>query len=348
MSYREDGRAVGMRKAGCLCVVAMAVLAAAIPGRGRAAEPFPLRVAWNIPAGDVPLALYGKPGIAVHEGKSYTLDLVHLGGTPPDIAALAEGEVDIAPLGFASLSLAIDDAKIEDLRIIADLLQDGVENHYSDEFMVLNDGPIKAIEDLKGKVVAANVINGAVDIGLRTMLKKHGLQEKRDYTLIELAFPDMKPQLLARKVDLISAVLPFSQDRQLRAVAHTLFVQKDAMGASQLLFMAARNGFLQKHRAVVVDFLEDNLRELRWYSDPAHHDEAIKIVADYTHTPPSLWSSWLFTDNGLYRAPNGKPDLAALRRNITTAHEMGFLKSNVDPTKYADLSLVDEAAKRIK
>ncbi len=336
-----------MRTARTAWAVAFLFIAASIPRSAPAAEPFPLRIAWTVPAGDAPLALLGRPGIAVHEGKSYRLDFVHMSGSPPMITALAEGEVDIASLGFSSFPLAVENAKLDDLRIIADVMQDGVENYASGEFMVLKDGPIKTIADLKGKVVTSNGVGGAADIGLRAMLKKHGLEEKRDYTLIESDFPNMKPELLAHKVDLIAPVPPFSQDPQLRAAARTLFLQKDSMGVSQLLVMVARSGFLRKNRAVV-DFLEDNLRELRWYLDPAHHDEAVKVVSDYTRTPPSLWADWLFTTRDNYRAPNGKPDLDALQGDISTAHEMGFLKSDVDPTKYADLGLVEEAGKRIK
>ncbi len=328
----------------------LGALAACVLGVGPAlsAEPVKIRIAWIVPAGDAPLALLGKPGIALHEGKSYTLEFIHFTGTPPMISGVAANEIDLVPFAFSSFALAIENAKLEDLRIIADVFQDGVENHYSSEYMVLNDSPIKTVEDLKGKVVTSNAAGSAVDIALRSMLRKHGLEDKRDYSLIESAFPNMKAELIDHKVDLITGVVPFSQDPQLRAAAHPLFVQKDAIGSSQMIIMTARAAFLQKNRAAVVDFLEDNLRELRWYFDPAHHDEAIKAVTDFTKTPPTLWSSWLFTDRDLYHAANGKPDLAALQRNISAAHELGFLKSDIDPKKYADLSLVDEAGKRIK
>jgi sulfonate transport system substrate-binding protein len=117
---------------------------------------------------------------------------------------------------------------------------------------------------------------------------------------------------------------------------------------SQMIIMTARADFLAKNRAAMVDFLEDNLRELRWYWDPANHDEAIKAVTDYTKTPPALWSSWLFTKGDLYHDPNGQPDLGALENNIAAAHGLGFIPAALDPKKYADLSLVDEAAKRLK
>ena len=125
-------------------------------------------------------------------------------------------------------------------------------------------------------------------------------------------------------------------------------MQKDALGISQMIIMTARASFIQKNRAALVDFFEDNLRELRWYWDPAHHDEAIKDVTAFTKTPASLWSGWLFTKGDLFHDPKGMPDLDALKRNIASAHDLGFLKSDLDPKKYADLSLIEEAAKRLQ
>ena len=50
---------------------------------------------------------------------------------------------------------------------------------------------IKKIEDLKGKVLATNLIGTGVDIAMKAGLKKHGLLDKRDYTVIEAPFPTM-------------------------------------------------------------------------------------------------------------------------------------------------------------
>jgi NitT/TauT family transport system substrate-binding protein len=154
--------------------------------------------------------------------------------------------------------------------------------------------------------------------------------------------------LIDHKVDLVAVVPPFSMDPALRAAAHPLFVEQEVMGTTQLITLSTRAGVITKNRAALVDFLEDNLREQHWYRDPVNHDEAVKIVSDFTKTPPAIWSSWLFTKNDIYRDPNGQPDLGALRRNIATAHALGFVPADLDPTKYADLSLVEEAAKRLK
>ena len=48
----------------------------------------------------------------------------------------------------------------------------------------------------------AGHIGGAFDIGMRVMLRKHGLDDKRDVTIIESDYINMNAMLLAKKVDL--------------------------------------------------------------------------------------------------------------------------------------------------
>jgi hypothetical protein len=42
------------------------------------------------------------------------------------------------------------------------------------------------------------------------------------------------------------------------------------------------------------------------------------------------------------------PNLAALQKNVDLTQELGFVKGKVDVKAYADLSMVQEAAKRLK
>jgi sulfonate transport system substrate-binding protein len=311
------------------------------------AEPLKVRVGWVVvPASTAPLFLE-KQDILRHFGKSYVVEVTRFEGTPPVITALASGELDIGPLAFSSFGLAIRNARMEDLRIIADESQDGVPGHQTNEFMVLNDSPIKRVEDLKGKVLATNAMGSAVDIAMRVMLRQHGLETQKDYTIVETGFPTMRAMLSEKKVDLASAVPPFSLDPGLRSIARTLFTQKDAFGTTQLTLWAARTGFLQKNRAAMVDFMEDVLRAIRWYVDPVNHAQAVAIVARLMKAPPERFD-WAFTNRDQYRDPNGIPNLDALRNNLQKQKEVGFLNGDVDVAKYSDLSIVQEAANRLK
>src|SRR5207302_2423512 len=134
-------------------------------------------------------------------------------------------ELEIATLAYTTLAIAIQNAGMGHLRVIGDDFRDGVEGYYSQDYMVLTDGPIRKVEDLKGKVVATNAAGSAVDVATRAMLRKFGLEDKRDYTVVEAPFSAMRAMLAEKKVDIIPGVLPFSLDPELRRIARTLFVQ---------------------------------------------------------------------------------------------------------------------------
>jgi ABC-type nitrate/sulfonate/bicarbonate transport system substrate-binding protein len=291
--------------------------------------------------------LLEKKDLARHLGKSYTFEAVRYAGTPPMVTALANNELEISNLAYSTLAIAIQNAGMDDLRVIADEFRDGVEGYYSQEYMVLADGPIKKIEDLKGKVVATNAAGSAVDVATRAMLRKFGLEDKRDYTVVEAPFPTLRAMLAEKKVDLIPAVLPFSLDPELRKIGRTLFIQRDAIGVTQMIVWAARKPFIDKNRAAMVDFMEDSLRITRWYLDPKNHNEAMQIAARVTKQPAERFD-WIFTKKDAYRDPDMLPDLAALQRNLDMTRDLNFVRGRIDVKKYTDLSLVEEAAKRVR
>jgi sulfonate transport system substrate-binding protein len=322
-----------------------ALLALGAAGR---AEPVKIRAAWiTAPSSLVPI-LFPKEGIARHVGQSYVVEPMRFQGSTPMITALAAGDLDIAEVSFSSLGYAIQNARMDDLRIIADEFQDAVDGYYASEFMVLKDGPVKTIEDLKGKVLATNVVGAGLDIGMRAMLLRHGLIEKRDYTIIEASYANMRALLAERKADLVPATVAFAQDPEFRAVGRPLFTQRDAMGKTQLLSWGARAGFIEKNRAALVDFLEDALRSLRWYHDPANRAQAIEVITNFTKRPPEAFEGWLLNEKDEYRDPMMLPDLDALQKNVDLQRELGFLKVRVDVKAHADLSLVQEAGKRLQ
>ena len=232
------------------------------------ADPVQIRVAWVAPISNWISMWLDKKDLARHFGQSYVFEPVHFAGTPPMVTAIANNEVEIGDLAYSTLPIAIKNAGMDDIRVIADDFQDGVDDYWTVRYDVLKDGPIKKVEDLKGKVVATNAEGSAVDVAMKAMLHKHGLEPNRDYTVIEAPFPAMKAMLAEHKVDLIPGILPFALDPQLQNIATTLFTAKDAIGVSQFISFQARKPFIDAHRAALVDWLEDTLRILHWYHGP--------------------------------------------------------------------------------
>ena len=328
----------------------IATVAAGVLLAGAAhADPLKIKIGWiTVPTSLAPILL-AKPELATHHGKTYELDPIHFAGTAPMITALGTGDLDIADLAYASFALAIQNGRMTDLRVIGSTLQDGHPGYLSNGFMVLKDGPIKTPADLKGKTIATNVIGAGTDIAMRAYLRRIGLEDKRDYTVIETDFSHMIPFLLEGKADMITTISNIRQDARAIEKARVLFTGADAMGGSiQILFPVARTAYIAKNRAALVDYLEDEMRELRWYLDPKNREEALAIISNFTKIPVAAMQAWVFTTNDLYRDPNLLPDLDSLQRNLQVQKEAGFLNIDIDAKKYADLSMAKEAAERLK
>jgi sulfonate transport system substrate-binding protein len=196
--------------------------------------------------------------------------------------------------------------------------------------------------------VVANVAAGsAVDIAMRTMLRRHGLEDKRDYAMVEAPLATMRAMLADKKADLVPVVLPFALDPELRRIARPLFYNRDVVGVTQLLAWCARQSFLDQNRAAMIDFMEDALRITRWFLDSANHGEMTAIGARVSKQPPERLD-WAFTKRDYYHAPGMRPNLEALQRNVAMMRELGFVQLDLDVKKHSDLSLIDAAAQRLK
>jgi NitT/TauT family transport system substrate-binding protein len=323
------------------------ISAVAAPSIAQAqAAPLAIRYGWAItPAQLLPL-IFANTGILHHYGRSYTAEGYYFKGSAPQITALAAGELDFAALAFSSFGLAIQNAHLADLRVVADLYQDGVPGYYSSQYVVRADSAIRTIEDLKGKTIASNGLGGAIDMAMRKMLRTHGLEDKRDYKVIEVDFPNMPAMLAEQKVDMAGMVAPFSLTEVKAGHVRSLFTIKDSMGVAQTTLMAARAPVIEKNRAAFIDFFEDVQIGIGWLLDKANRPAALALAARVTKQPESAFADWLFTGDDYYRDPKARPNLVALQANLAVQKELGFLRADIDVSKYADLSLIDAASKR--
>jgi sulfonate transport system substrate-binding protein len=319
----------------------------ALGGGAATAEPLQVRVSWTAPVSDWASIWLEKKDLARNYGKTYLFDPVRYRGTPPMITAFATNELDIGSLAYSTLPIAVENAGMDDMRVISENFEDGYPGYYSNEYEVLADGPIHKIEDLKGKVVATNAAGSAVDVAMRALLHQHGLEANRDYTIIEAPFPAMRAMLAEKKADLIPAVPPFSFDPELKKIGRTLFTSKDALGLSQFIMWTARKPFIDAHRAALVDLLEDSLRIIRWYLDPQNHDAVEQIAARVTKQPASQFG-WVFTKSDYYRNPQMLPNLDALQNNVDLVQKLGLVHARLDVKSHADLSMVEDAARRLQ
>jgi len=80
--------------------------------------------------------------------------------------------------------------------------------------------------------------------------------------------------------------------------------------------------------------------------DPGDRATASRIVAALADVKRADFADWLLAKSDYYRDADARPNLTAPQNNINMQRQLGLLTIDIDVTKYADLSLVDDAAKR--
>jgi len=329
-----------------LALTSALVLAAPL---ARADEPFEIRAAWAAVPGQLFPVLMQMKDVLHHYGKSYTVAAIRAPGSGPQTTALASGDINLAYFAPSAFALAIQNAHMDDIKLIGEATRDGYDDYYTRQFAVKADSPIRKVEDLKGKVIGDNSIGGAMDLGMRYMLKRHGLEDKTDYSVVEIEFPNMMAALNAGRVDLGFLTTPFSIAPVKSGAVRVLFTMKEAMGGeTELTIIAARAPFIAAHRAALVDYFEDTGRALRWILDPANRSAALKLVADFAKRPVSTYEGWLFLKGDDFHAVDSRPSVAAMQKNLDIQKKLGMLKMDIDVKAHSDLSLVDEAAARLR
>ncbi len=327
-------------------LIAMLILAMAPLSRGAMADPLKIRIGWSTMPGHMIPVLYSKPEILKYYGNSYTVEPILFRGSSPQISAMAANEIDMAAFAPLVLALSVLNARL-DVRVVADVIQDGVAGHHTETFLVRSDSGINSVADMKGKRVGTNAVGSASDTAVKAMFRKNGLLENRDYSTVEVAFPNIPAMLDEHKIDMGTVLQPMSAKLRATGNYKTLFTAKDAVGQQQLVFLAARNDFLTKNRAALLDFFEDHVRAMRWFTDPANHQEAVAIIAKFMKQSPDDLA-YLFTDQDYFRDPYLIPNVPGIQSIVDVSQQIGLLPQRIEVApKYVDLSFVEEAKKRL-
>ena len=336
-----------MRLSTIATAAALAALAASVAAPAKA-DPWKVRVGWvTAPTHMQPLVdelQKRHPELFPNAGKSYVEESVHFQGTTPQIQALAINELEIASFGPEALALAVKNANL-DVRMIADVFQDGAPGYASVTYVVKPDSPIKKVEDLRGKSVGTNAIGSFGDSAMRIMMRQHGLSD-RDFTSVETNFNTMPAMLDEGKVQLIN-LLPKFHYMLNQGKYRVLFTAKDGEGRIQAVLWAMRSEMITAHRAALVDFLEDHVRAIQYLLSPAHHEEAVQIAAAVTKGKPETLE-YVYTKDDSYHAPDGMPDVEGTQHALDVELKYGLIKQGLTVSpKYVDLGPIKEANKRL-
>jgi len=324
----------------------IAVLAALTAATGAAsAEPLKIRIAWSSAPGQVqPLMQHMPKEVIPHWGKTYVVDAIFMQGSGPMLTGLAAKEVDFVDYSYQSFANGVVEAKL-DMRLVSDSLSDKPPYRTSG-YWYHPDSGIRSVDDLRGRTLAINARGSTNEAGLRKMMSDHGMADGKDYQIVEMRFDALLSALRSRRADLGFLVLPLDMIAE-REGFKRLFTMRDALGPAQTVVVGALAEFVAKNRAALVDYYEDDLRMRRWLYDPKNRTEMLEIVSKVTKRSAADLA-WSFTKDDNHRDPGGEIDAVLLQKNVDDLSRLGLIKGTFDVTKYLDLSIVREAAARLK
>ena len=155
----------------------------------------------------------------------------------------------------------------------------GDRAHQAGVLMVGANSPIQSLRDLQGKVIAVNQINGLLDLTLKTMLSRSGVDVAK-VKFIELPPPSVAAALKDGRVDAIMTTDPFLAQAKAdgdRAILRPLdeFAPKLTLG----VYYASRN-YIAANAATIARFQRAMWRSLDYAK--THPDEARRMIPFYT------------------------------------------------------------------
>lgn len=222
-----------MRWMRAVAVAAAMTASAAIALPALAQDKMTVLLDWFVNPDHGPLYVAQEKGYFKDEGLAVEMIAPADPNDPPRLVAAGQG--DIAVSYQPQLHLQVD-AGLPVVRV-GTLVATPLNT-----VIVLKDGPIKSIKDLKGKKVGFSV-GGFEDALLGAMLEKHGLSLK-DITLINVNF-SLSPALFAGQVD---AIVGGYRNFELNQMAiekkegRAFFPEEEGVPAyDELVFITARN-----------------------------------------------------------------------------------------------------------
>lgn len=211
------------------------LLACLVSAQALAADKLEVMLDWFVNPDHAPLVVAKQKGFFAEQGLDVSLVEPADPSMPPKLVAAGKADIAIGyqPQLYLQMQQGLPLVRIGTL--VATPLN---------SLVVLKDGPIKSIADLKGHKIGYSV-SGFEDALLRAMLAKHGLSLK-DVELVNVNW-SLSPSLISGKVD---AVIGAFRNFELNQMAlekhpgHAFFVEEEGVPAYDELILLAN----AKHR----------------------------------------------------------------------------------------------------
>jgi len=315
-------------------IAASVAAAAGIAPTALAQEKVKLRIGTHVSI-SAHLFMQKKPDILKSYGKTYEVEWVRFAGSGDAMPALVAGKLDGCLATPFPMANAINQSRVP-VTIVHQLLSFGFDGYYDDATVVRTDSGINKVADLKGKTFGVNAIGGTLDMGVRIITKKAGLNPDKDLTIVEARPPFLAGMVRDNKIQAATLFQPFFEEAMAKGDLKILYQTSDIYGGpTDYVFMAFDQKFLQAHPQAVRDYVEDYLRAVSWSLD--NRAEAVKIYAEEWKLPLPVVEGYLLTKKDYLVRRNGRVDAKAIQPVVDSLAANGFIQA-FDVNKYLDLS----------
>ena len=230
-----------------------------------------------------------------------TLELTRFNNFAPVLQAMTTGSVVAGEFGVAGSIIGIT----RGLPLIAPFLAGfSTPGHPFERIMVLQDSPIKTLDDLKGKKLAFLGPGTVPDMFLGALPKRTKIR-KEEIDLVPMPAPNMPDVLAQGLVDAIFAIPPADTVAEQKYKARTVANATELVSYTGLGTFAVKREFAEAHPEATKKLLRACIRFNRWIDDnPA---DARKVMAENLGLPEQLGAQSripLYSRNGLPVLPN--------------------------------------------
>ena len=241
----------------------------------------------------------GKVDFFKQEG--LTVELTRFNNFAPVLQAMAAGSVVAGDIGVPASIIGLT----RGLPLIAPFLTTySTPSHPVERIMVMQDSPIKTLDDLKGKKLAFLGPGTVPDMFLGALPKRTKIR-KEEIDLVPMPAPNMPDALAQGLVDAIFAIPPADTVAEQKYKARTVANATELVSYTGLGTFAVKREFAEAHPEATKKLLRACIRFNRWIDD--NLADARKVMAENLGLPEQLGAQSripLYSRNGLPVLPN--------------------------------------------
>jgi ABC-type nitrate/sulfonate/bicarbonate transport system substrate-binding protein len=318
-----------------MVAASLAAVIAGYVGVAHAQQPLTIRLGHGGAAEEPMWLLVARPDLARSYGKAYTLDPIKFTSSDKRAQAFEAGAIDLSVGGANGVIFAAAEGVTG--KLIASISLESTRG-FSTSFYVKESSAIKAVPDLKGKIVGINGFSTSGHLWLKAALDKHGIAES-DVRITPVPFSAMQEALDAGKIDIGMFPQPFAAllERQLKV--RKIFDAKYGMPFDEeLTVVVAKDAFLKNNPAAVRALLDDLKAAMQFYLDKPREARKLLIDARMVRVTPEVYLSM----QDYYRDPTLRVDVDALERMQEFQIKAGFQRKNANVRSLVDLDYLPQ------